>query len=224
MGISNFVFERLWNAKPFHSDPLDRLAETMLSTKILKRGKLQRYYRAPSLLAGCIAYVDTVFFDAKYYDILLPEELLAVGAHEFNHIINKHWKKRLIRLYLPALLIGALVALLTFVNFGFINAIITLSQSEPILYSLLIGLLFSIILLVASLYFNAKWFRQQETQSDFSAVRFASGEALISALTKLSKLRQKKVKRLASRLFPKLYPTDEERIADIRAHMEKKLN
>jgi len=62
----------------------------------------------------------------------------------------------------------------------------------------------------------------QEVQSDHSAVEFANGEALISALEKLRGLRPRKMKRLESRLLPKTYPTLEQRIVGIRVAMEKK--
>lgn len=224
MGISSFIIARLWRAKPFQSDPLDKLAEIMNTTEILKRGKLQRYYRVRSLSAGCLSYSDAVFFDAKYYDMLLPEELLAVGAHEYNHIIKKHGMKRLTRIFFPALVIATLVGLLAFVNYGLINHFIIFSQSGRILSSLVFASLSFVLLLIASYYFNAKWLRQQEKQSDFSTFRFANGEALISALTKLNKLHPKKVNRVESRFLPKTYPTLEERTADIRAYIERKLN
>jgi len=42
MGISSFIIARLWRAKAFQSDPLDKLAEIMNTTEILKRGKLKK--------------------------------------------------------------------------------------------------------------------------------------------------------------------------------------
>ena len=220
MGISSFIIARLRKAKPFQSDPLDRLAEIMNTTDILKRDNLHRYYRVRSLPSGCLSYPDALFFDAKYYDILLPEELLAVGAHEYNHIIKKHGMKRLMRIFLPVLVIATLVCLFVFVNYGLINDFIIFNQSERILSSLFVGSLAFVLLLIASYYFNAKWLRQQESQSDFNAVRFTNGEALISALIKLNKLHPKKVNHFGSQFFPKTYPTIEQRIAYIRADME----
>lgn len=213
---------RLLRAKPFQSDPLDRLAETMHTTMILKRGKLQRYYSVPSLHGGCVSYSDAVFFDAKYYDDLSLEERLAVGAHEFNHIIKKHEMKKFKRQILPGLVVGTLLALLTF-YYDLFSSFITLSQSGRILFSICILLVSCIIFMIASFYFNANWLRQLETQSDLSAVSYANGEALMSALNKLNQPRPKKLNHLASRLLPKTYPTLEERIIVIRQAMESKL-
>jgi len=222
MGISSFVFSWLTNAKPFQSDLLDGLAETMRATRILKRGKLQRYYKVRLLEAGCLSYPDAVFFDAKYYDTLLPEELLAVAAHEFNHITNRHGEKRYVAVIAPALVISALVGALVFANYGLLSSSVFFRQSGRFLSSLFFAAFFFPLLLVASFYFNAKWFRMQEAQSDHSAVEFANGEALISALEKLRGLRPRKMKRLESRLLPKTYPTLEQRIVGIRVAMEKK--
>jgi len=130
MGISSFVFSWLTNAKPFQSDLLDGLAETMRATRILKRGKLQRYYKVRLLEAGCLSYPDAVFFDAKYYDMLLPEELLAVVAHEFNHITNRHGEKRYVAVIAPALVISALVGALVFANYGLLSPFVFLGNQE----------------------------------------------------------------------------------------------
>jgi len=221
LGILSSIIVQSLKAKPFQSEPLDRLADVMQTTGILKRGKLQRYYKVRSLQAGCLSYSDVVFFDAKYYDTLLPEELLAVGAHEFYHIIGRHGMKRFVRIFIPAAAIAALIGLLAFVNYELINSIPFFSSSGKILSSLFFALLSFLFLLSAFFYVNAKWNRQQESKSDINAVKFTNGEALISALVKLNKLRPKKVNRLESRLLPNTYPTLEQRINDIRAAMER---
>jgi len=218
----SFIYARMVKAKPFQSDSLDRLAKTMNATKILKKGKLKRYYKVPNLIRGCMSYFDAILFDAKYYNNLSSEERLAVGAHEFNHIIQNHDIEKFKRQILPGLVIGTLLALLTF-YFDLFSYFITLSQSGRILFSVSILLVSCVIFMMASFYFNANWLRQTETQSDLSAVNFANGEALISALTKLHKLYPKKSNRLESRLLPKTYPTLEERITAIRNAMENRI-
>jgi len=222
MGISSFIMSRLLRAKPFQSNLLDRLAETMLSTEILRKEKLPGYFKVHFLRVGCLSYSDALFFDSKFYDMLLPDELLAVGAHEYNHIIKRHGMQRFKRIFLPALSIGILLGVFSFFAYGFINSIVIFSQSLIILFSLFVALISFIFLLFAFYYLNAKWLCKQETQSDFVAVEFANGEALISALKKLSKLRPKKTNGFESRFHLKTYPTLDERIADIREYMEKK--
>jgi Zn-dependent protease with chaperone function len=221
-GILSFTIARVLGARPFQSDPLDRLAENMKITQILKRNKLHRYYKVRSLQAGCLSYPDSIFFDTKYYDMLLPDELLAVGAHEFNHISEKHGVKRFARIFTPTLAISALVGLIAFVNYRSLSTITFFGESGDIVSSLLVAMLSLWLLFVASFYFNANWNRQRETQSDLAAVKFGNGEALISALVKLNNLRPNKMSRLESRILPKTYPTIDERIRDIRNAMERK--
>ena len=221
MGVLSSITAWMLRAKQFQSDPLDELAESMNTTRLLKRGKLQRYYRAPMLANCCVSYSDAVFFDSEYFDNLSSKELLAVGTHEFNHIIEKHDTQKIKRQILPALLVGALLGFLAYVNYGVLNSFIPLSQVGQTCFSILVLLISFIILLTASYYFNAEWLRQLETQSDIRAVSYVNGEALISALTKLSKLRPKRTNRKKSRFFPKTYPTIEQRITDIRATMER---
>ena len=154
----------------------------MQTTKILKRGKLKRYYKSKSFDRYCVTYVDTIVFDKKYYDLLLPEELQAIGAHEFTHLNNGHESKRFIRAYFPPILLAIITLLGFFItNFGKISTIAFFNSLGGILMILFFPWLFIIPILI-SLVINAKWFRQQEIECDLSAVKFANGEALISAL------------------------------------------
>ncbi len=75
---------RLFKAKPFESESLDQVAEAMKVTKILKKSNLDRYYNAHFSLPGVLAFSGRVFFDSKYLGSLLPDEMLALGAHEFT--------------------------------------------------------------------------------------------------------------------------------------------
>jgi Zn-dependent protease with chaperone function len=154
-----------------------------------------------------VSFVDIVLFDANYLDELQPDELLAVGAHEFTHINQRHGTKRLLRIYLPIVIIWIIVqwSVLNFLGIGLIALF-----SVPLSF---------IILLVVSFYVNAKWFRQQETECDLGAVELDYGEAMISALNKLNKLRPANEKSLLYRLMPKTYPRLEQRIYDIQAAM-----
>src|SRR3972149_9783404 len=90
LGILAALFSRLFKAEPFTSESLDKLAETMRVTKVLKRNKLDRYYKSRFLMQGGGASFDRVVFDAKYLEMLLPDELLAVASHEFAHLNLRH--------------------------------------------------------------------------------------------------------------------------------------
>ena len=208
---------------PFQSDSLDVLAEVMHVTKILKRSKLDRYYKAPSLLQGGMAFLDRIFFDAKYFETLLPDEVLAVGAHEFTHLTQRHGIKKFLRLMLPPIMIGVAAGLIVISNFTLISHFPFIVDWGKIDDSLLVGLLFFFFSYLVGLNVNAKWCRRQETNCDLSSVQFLNSEAMAQALIKLNNLRPKRITRL-DRLLPKLYPTLEERINDIRTAAKNRTN
>jgi Zn-dependent protease with chaperone function len=214
---------KLLGGQPFESEALDRLAETMKATPVLNKGALSRYYKVRSFYGGCVSYQDALVFDAKYYDSLTPDELLAVGAHEYNHIIKTHVIKRTARLLLPTLVIAALIGYLVANNYALISSIPILSNLNRGLFSALATGLSLLLVLDACFYLNASWLRQQETECDLSAVEFANGEAMISALVKFRKLHPRKnwdVK--LSKLMPQTYPTLEQRIKNIQMAMDNK--
>ena len=176
----------LLRAQPFEMQELDTLAENMKATSILKKDRLHRYYKSSILPIPCLAYSDAFVFNSNYYQMLSPDEVLAVGAHEFNHIAKRHIAKRLPRTVLPGTVLAVMIGYLFFINadsFLFIAPAVVLSF---------------FFFLFGSYYVNAKWFRKQETESDLSAVEFVNGAAMISAL---ARLRPQKTS-LISKLMP----------------------
>jgi hypothetical protein len=220
LGILSSIIIRLQKSKSFQSEPLDRLAETMQTTEILKKGKLERYYTMRFLQEGAQAYIDTLFFDKKYYSMLEPEELLAIGAHEFNHLNNRHGKKAFLRIFCPTIITLVIIGLLVFSNYGLINFFPFFSKIDSASFSLLFVMFSFPFVLLSYFHVNSKWLRQNETQCDLSAVKFANGEAMISALIKLDQLRAKKRKRSDSRFAPRTHPTLDQRINYIRKSIE----
>ena len=168
-----------------------------------------------------MAFLDRIFFDGKYLETLLPDELLAVGAHEFTHLNQRHGIKKFFRLILPPIIIGVVVGSIVFSNFKLIARfpfIVDLGKVED---GLLIVLLSCFVAYLAGLYVNAKWCRQQETDCDLSSVKYLNSEAMASALIKLNNLRPRKLT-LLDRLLPRLYPTLEQRTNDIRNAVAEK--
>jgi Zn-dependent protease with chaperone function len=221
VGIIGTLLSRLLKANPFPSEPLDSLAEAMQVNRILRAGKLERYYNMGFLATGGMAFLDRLFFDNTYLGILLPEELLAVGAHEFTHLKKKHGTKKFFRLTIPAAIVGVLIGFFVFSNFASIDSIPLIGNLGKVVSSLLAAIFFGFFAMVAGLYVNAKWLRQLETECDLSSVKFLNGEPMIPALIKLNNLRPKRMIRL-ERLMPKVYPTIEERINDIYKAAENK--
>ncbi len=201
MGIFATLFSKVFKAEPFRSEVLDDLAERLKVTKILRREKIDRYYKARFLMQGGLASFDRVVFDAKYLEILLPDELEAVTAHEFTHLNQRHGRKRFWRLPMPALIIAVITVFLTYSSFG------------NYLLSILIGGVVTFCSMIVLLFLNAKWQRQQEMECDLSSVKIDKGEAMISALVKISSLRTKSSLDIKlSKSLPQSYPTFEERI------------
>lgn len=221
MGIVNWLITGSLKDIPFQSESLDNLAEVMQVSRILKKGKLKRYYKVRFLQAGGLSYIDRIFFDSKYLDTLLPEELLAVGAHEFTHINERHGEKRFLRVFSPSLFIAAVSGFIAFSNFGLIKALPMFANLEETLFTFGTAAITFFLALMAFFYVNAKWNRCQETKCDLSAVKYVNGEAMVSALVKLNQIRSRKITRL-DRFLPKLYPTLEQRISDIRTAAENK--
>ncbi len=197
---------RLLRAQPFEMQSLDSLAESMKATSILKKDRFCRYYKSSTLPMPCLAYSDALVFNSNYFQMLSPDEVLAVGAHEFNHIAKRHIAKRLPRTVLPAAVFAVVIGYLFFI------------VSASFLYFVSVEVLSFFLFLLGSYYVNAKWFRKQETESDLRAVEFVNGAAMISAL---ARLRPQKNSWL-SKLIPQTHPTIEQRIRDIQATMNTK--
>lgn len=210
MGLINYILTGSLKEEPFVSESLDILVEQMQVQRILKRGKLERYYRPSFLRAGCLAYLDRIFFDSSYLDLLTTEELLAVGAHELNHIKERHGEKRFTRVFVPSILVACIVAILAFYNNEIIRNIVFFSTTPPLFSVFVVSFLSLPFGLIMFLFINAKWNRRQEIKCDLSA---ENGEAMISALNKLYSIR-KQTK--FAKWLPALYPTQAERIAAIR--------
>jgi Zn-dependent protease with chaperone function len=223
VGIVSRLFSRLLKASPFPSDPLDNLAEVMQVTKILRAKKLERYFSVGFLSVVGMAFLDRVFFDSTCLRVLLPDELLAVGAHEFTHLKKRHGTKKFFRLTLPASIVGVLIGLFVFLNFSLIAPIPIIGSLGEVVSGLLAAVFFGFLTLVAGLYVNAKWLRSLETECDLSSVQFLNGESMIQVLIKINNLRPRRMPRL-ERLLPKVYPTIEQRINDIHKAAENKKN
>ena len=200
------IMVRLLRAQPFEMQALDTLAESMKATSILKKNKLQRYYKSSILPIPCLAYSDALVFNSNYYQMLSPDEVLAIGAHEFNHIAKRHIAKRLPRTVLPAAVLAVVIGYLFLID------------SASFLYMASAVVLSFIFFLFCSYYVNAKWFRKQETESDLSAAEFVGAAAVISAL---AMLRPQKTS-LLFKLLPHTHPTIEQRINNVQAAVNSK--
>ncbi len=187
---------------------------------LLKKPKLQRYYLSQTLPIPCISDSDTLILNTGFYSMLQPEELLAVAAHEFNHIAKKHVKKRLPYTALPAaigaVLVGGLLAINPF-------SIPVLSYLDSWLSIVGAALLSFVLLFFVSLHLNSKKLRQQETECDLSALDYGLGEAMKSALVKTNSITvQSKLQLKLNKIMPKIHRTTEQRIKENESALDKK--
>jgi hypothetical protein len=219
--LISWLITKASNGIPFESEAFDNLANAMQVTKVLKKNKLDRYNKTHTVRGG-LCFLDRLFFDMTYFDKLLPDEVLAVGAHEFTHLNQKHGRERFKRMFAPALIAGTAIGLFVFLNFELFKSVNFFNEGE-LMFSLTVSVFSLLFASIAGLYANAKWLRQQETECDISTVKFVNGEAMVSALTKLNQLRPRKITRLELLLLP-FYPTLEQRINDIRAAEQEQKN
>lgn len=183
LGIISSGIVRLHKAQPFESEALDKLAESMQATALLKNNKNARYFKSRTFNGGCMSFTDAIIFDERYFDLLLPEEVLAVGAHELNHIAKRHVVRRLPRTIFPAVILSAVMSYLVSSHPALINNLPLIGKSYGLSVSLITALSF-LVFLVASFYVNAKWLRRQETECDLRAAELVGEGAVISALAK----------------------------------------
>lgn len=223
MGLLSAFSVKLLKAQPFESEGLDKLAENMKATPILRKDKFRRYYKSSVLPVCCLAFSDALVFNSMFYEMLLPDEVLAVGAHEFNHIAKKHILKRLPRTVLPALALSIVIGYLTSANSTVINDIqLFINFNRGLLIASTTVLSF-LAFLIASFYVNSKWLTKQETECDLNAAEFVNGNAVMSALAKTPHKVSSQESKL-SKLLPHTHPSIEQRINDVQAVITNKLN
>ena len=116
MGLISSIMVRPLRAQPFEMQALDTIGDSMKATSILKKDRFHRYYKSSIFPIPCLAYSDTLVFNSNYYQMLSPDEVLAIDAHEFNHIAKKHIAKRLPRTVLPAAVLTVVIGYLFFIN------------------------------------------------------------------------------------------------------------
>jgi Zn-dependent protease with chaperone function len=219
--VGSILFKVVYRkAVQFKSEPLDKLAQD-IGVKSALKGKNPKYYKMKANPRGCTSLYDgSIIFDKKYYDMLTPEEVLAVGAHEFNHLVKKDVIRNLYRSVLPSLIVSIVFGILEVTNLSFSQTL--LYDGMGYLVSLGLAIVFPfLIALLASFYVNASWLRGLETNCDLLAVEFGLGEAMITALTKIRiRFPRSKWDTKLSRLFPHTYPTIEQRIEIIRKSVD----
>ena len=192
----------------FDSPELDALADRMGASRFLWSDVHRRYFKTQK---GILASTTgrAVRFGAVLYEMMTPEQRLAVAGHEFVHVRERDPLHNFVYLRLPPLVVWAAVWIWAFF------------QPDP-WFEILILLLYTPVAVFYGPFWlkllAAKHFREVELRCDSVAAQYIDGEALISALQLSdSMFNPPSVKNTRRyRNLSKLYPTLEERAEAIR--------
>lgn len=184
-------FSKLFNKfKPLEDDELKEKLTALLEKNgyrvraINVMDASRRSTKANAYFAGFGKMKTIVLYDTLV-EIMTPDEIVAVFAHELGHGLHRDTLKQQLMTFIEMLVIGTLAwltlrtpALFTAfgfegVNYGF--AVILIMSVEFALLAPLFGLL------------TNGYSRRAEYRADAHAVREGCGEALISALKKLAR-------------------------------------
>jgi STE24 endopeptidase len=195
--FSPFLIIKIWPIKP-----LDNLALREIILNFLKKNKIKisEIYVLDDLgkklyTAGIIGFLPPfkyLFFSKPLLDILSPEEILGVVAHEIGHLKKRHnfWLLLLL-LNLPLFLLTLLI-LSFLIAYYFSPQLIDIIKNKETLpvsleISLGIGLIFLAFIYIR--YIFSFFLRQFEREADFlSAIILKSPQPIISALFKVGEV------------------------------------
>ena len=88
MDLTSFYLRTFLGARPFGSSELDSLAERMNVLHLLSGNPRDRYFTTGARAVSAANLGNKVVFGRLFYDSLSEDERLAVGAHEFAHILH----------------------------------------------------------------------------------------------------------------------------------------
>jgi hypothetical protein len=88
MDLTSFYLRTFLGARPFGSSELDSLAERMNVLHLLSGNPRDRYFTTSTRAVSAANLGNKVVFSRLFYDSLSEDERLAVGAHEFAHILH----------------------------------------------------------------------------------------------------------------------------------------
>lgn len=150
-----------------------------------------------------------VFFFRGLTTKLSKEELIAVGAHEIGHARHNHVAKNLLNFIFFILLAIFLTIVFIFVveGLGYTTVL------QPIVILVVQGVFFVPLFLI-----YRRFYRRREMEADLFAKDQGKGEALASALKRISPKKTTMVHRLMSILLP--HPSLKERERALRSRVD----
>lgn len=143
--------------------------------------------------AGVVGFpggLKYLFFSQHLLDILTPEEILGVVAHEIGHIKKKHafWLLLLI-INLPLFLMTILLFILSIIHQIYPNFIEMLNKQHRIYLEIEIGTFFTLFAYIYIRYIFSFFLRQFEREADLqSLILIKDPRPLVSALFKIGEI------------------------------------
>ncbi len=167
--VSSLYLRVFLGAKSFESPELDQLAGRMDALRLLDGDNQERYFRTKASVAA-MSLGNKMLFGARYYDRLDESQRLAVGAHEFAHMLTGDHYHVGRRVSIPSL---AATLLLT------LGALLATGSMLLAEFVLVAGFL-SIFYILSRR--DAQLSQEEERRCDRMALSFVDGLDLIAAI------------------------------------------
>jgi len=195
--FSPFLIIKIWPVKP-----LDDFALREIILNFLKKNKVKinEIYVLGNLgkklyTAGIIGFLPPfkyLFFSKPLLNILSPEEILGVVAHEVGHLKKRHnfWLLLLL-LNLPLFLLTFLILIFLIIYYFSPQLIKIIKNKEtlPISLEIILGIGLIFLTFIYIRYIFSFFLRQFEREADFfSAVILKSPQPIVSALFKIGEV------------------------------------
>ena len=195
--FSPFLMIKIWPVKPL--DDIE-LKYTILEFLEKNKVKINQIYVLGDLgkklyTAGIIGFLPPfkyLFFSKPLLDILSPEEILGVVAHEIGHLKKKHNLWLLLLLFnLPLFLLTTLILIFLIIYFFYPDFIQIIKNKEtlPFEVELVLGIMLIFFSFIYIRYIFAFFLRQFEREADlYSVFILKSSQPIISALFKIGEI------------------------------------
>jgi Zn-dependent protease with chaperone function len=168
MDLTSLYLRTFFGARAFASSELDALAQRMGVLGRLSPDRNDRYFVVGAERVAAANMGNKVVFGRRYYDSLNDEQRLAVGAHEFAHLLSDNNER--LKIATSSLAASVIVALFAFISLHsvLLAEIAFLGSFLP-----LMGILTSR---------DSRRNMNEELECDRVAVTYVNGPAMISSI------------------------------------------
>jgi Zn-dependent protease with chaperone function len=197
MDLASLYLRAFFGARPFISDELDSLADRMRVSQFLSSDRADRYFMTRAKRFTAVTFGRKVVFGSKYYEQMSAEQRLAVGAHEFAHVLKG--ENRRSRIALSSLGVSAAFTAFVYIAFQLPLA------SELAFCATFIGLM------TALSSKEVERSRLEELNCDSVSASYVSGDAMIGSIRLAESMLTSTPRRVLFRTVGSTYPSLRER-------------